>query len=79
MFSETMAKSLLGLADIEQSILGTPDTVDEVGGGAGKSLPHLKGLSRSLDEVEQEAEDSEQCWLVFYFGLLSDIQKLLKQ
>eukprot|EP00061_Rhincodon_typus_P016058 g44074.t1 len=52
MLHESVTESMLGLTDVEETILGELDTVDQVGGGTGESLSVLEIFSWALDGGE---------------------------
>lgn len=52
MFSEMVAESMFGLADVQEPTSGTLDAVDQVRGCTCEHLSHLEGLSKPMDGVE---------------------------
>eukprot|EP00061_Rhincodon_typus_P012168 g37736.t1 len=52
MLYEMVSKSTLGLTDVEETILGAADTVDEVGRCVGEPLSDTKGLLWALNGGE---------------------------
>ena len=49
MLCKAVTRSASSLTNVEESTSGAPDTVDDMGGDAGKSLSYLEGLFGSLD------------------------------
>lgn len=58
---KVVTSSTLGLTHAEEATLRSPNAMDIVGEGAGKSPSHVEGTFRSLDECD--GEDVVKCYI----------------